>query len=102
MWQSWQPACTPVRFAPCTLSAYSFATHCIEWQAPPQNAFVPVSSTATCVPTVPAKPMTTPTTRSASTDQRALGESSARQVRDSQLPPVCVSATEGDYFVDST
>src|SRR5262245_12249955 len=102
MWQSWQPACTPVRFAPCTLSECSFATHCIEWQAPPQNALVPVSLTMIWVPTVAAKPMTTPTTTSARTDQRALGDSSARQVRDHQPPPGCVSATAGDYFVDST
>src|SRR5215470_2014285 len=100
MWQSWQPACTPVRFTPCTLSACSLATHCIEWQAPPQNALVPVTLTMIWVPTVTAKPMTTPTTTSARTDHRALGDSKARQMRDHQPGFDGVSAMRGIYFCE--
>src|SRR5688572_1124520 len=81
MWQSWQPAFTPVRLVWWPLAWCSFATHCIEWHAVPQNLSVPVTYTITWVPAVATNPMMTPTTRSASTDHRALGRVSARQVR---------------------
>src|SRR5215831_14054493 len=55
------------------LFRYSCATHCIEWQAPLQNSFEPVTATITCVPITAAAPITTPTITSASTDQVALG-----------------------------
>src|SRR6185503_4822829 len=58
-----------------------FATHCIEWQAVPQNSSVPVTCTMTCVPTVATSPRTMPSTSSASTDHFALGRVSPRQVR---------------------
>ncbi len=91
MWQSWQPARTPLRFAPCTLARCSCATHCIEWQAVPQNLSVPVTSTITWVPTVAAKPMAMPMTSNASTDQCVLGLRSRRHVRP-KIPPCVVSA----------
>jgi len=53
----------------------------MEWQAPPQNLLVPVTATITWVPMTAAEPITRPMTRSASTDQRALGDVSARHVR---------------------
>src|SRR5436190_2446411 len=81
MWQSWQPAFTPVRFTAWTLFLYSAATHCIEWHAVLQNSLVPVAWTITCVPTVATRPTTMPITRSASTDHFGLGLRNPRQVR---------------------
>src|SRR5215475_1296274 len=60
------------------LFRYSCATHCIEWQAPLQNSFEPVTATITCVPITAAAPITTPTITSASADQVALGLVSRR------------------------
>jgi hypothetical protein len=56
------------------LALYSLATHCIEWQAPPQKSLVPVAATMTCVPITAPAPTIRPMTRSDSTDQRALGD----------------------------
>src|SRR5689334_14120572 len=81
MWQSWQPAPVPVWLTACTLARYSFATHCIEWQAVLQNSLVPVASIIAAEPTVPTKPITMPATRSVSRDHFALGVRSVRQVR---------------------
>ncbi len=79
MWQSWHVATMPVRLAPWMLSRCSFATHCIEWHAAPQNSSVPVTWTITCVPMIAMAPTTTPKATSARTDQRALGLRSLRQ-----------------------
>src|SRR5213075_2593989 len=81
MWQSWQPACTPVRLAKCTLCLYSCATHVIEWHALPQNSLEPVAATMTWVAITPPPPTTTPATTSASTDHLALGVVSHIQAR---------------------
>src|SRR5690349_16673497 len=81
MWQSWQPAVTPVRLTACTLCFHSAATHCIEWHAVLQNSLLPVAFTMTWVPMIAAAPMTMPMTTSASTDQRALGDVRPRQLR---------------------
>ena len=68
--------------APC-------ATHCIEWQAPPQNSSVPVTTTITWVPIIATAPDDDPRTSSASTDQRALGLLRRRQVR--VIKPGCIA-----------
>ena len=81
MWQSWHVARTPVRFAPWMLSRCSFATHCIEWHAAPQNSSVPVTWTITWVPMIAMAPTTKPRATSARTDQRALGLRSRRHAR---------------------
>ena len=81
MWQSWHVARTPVLFTPCRLSRCSFATHCIEWHAAPQNSSVPVPWTITWVPMTAMAPTTTPAATSARTDQRALGLRSRSHVR---------------------
>src|SRR6478609_3891283 len=73
MWQSWHPALTPVRLTAWLLAFHSAATHCMEWQAPPQNSFVPVLATITCVAMTPPAPITSPITRRVRTEYLTLG-----------------------------
>ena len=80
MWQSWQVARMPVRVAPWMLSRCSWATHCIEWHAVPQNLSVPVTWTITWVPMTAIALSTMP-----SADERRHRPAGTRAA---QAPPV--------------
>jgi hypothetical protein len=75
MWQSWQPAVTPVRFTAHARLDSAF-THCMEWARGAANWLVPVTSPSPVAMMAPA-PTTRPITSNESTDQRALGEQRA-------------------------
>ena len=82
MWQSEQPARTPVRLEKWTLSLYSGSVKvCIEWQALPQNSTLPVAWTMTCVPMTLVAPTARPISSSTATGSLADGENSQRKKR---------------------
>jgi hypothetical protein len=62
----------------------------MEWQAPPQNSFVPVRATMTCVAITPPAPITRPMISSVSTEYLTLGVVRRRHVL--RTNPGCLSS----------